>query len=269
MSFIVGKNCKIHPSVILNVENGYLGDGAVLNEGVRIEGKKVIIGRECFMDRYATIGGGSCFDPQSEFIAGDWLHMGVNSHINSGYGVYVGHEFGCGVETKIFTHGAYTDSYNIGAPVEWASVHIGDNVWLPNAWVNPGVKIGHQVVVAARSLINRDLPDRCLAAGIPVKILKENYLPRAVNKESLVKQILEQTERRLLSHNLKYSFLFDVVTDSLNVQCNNEKTLFDLKKKTIIGTEGNVSAVLKDQLRRNGIRFRYEWSETEWSAWKK
>ena len=32
-----------------------------------------------------------------------------------------------------------------------------DRVWLPNAWVNPGVTIGANVVVAARSLIHRPL----------------------------------------------------------------------------------------------------------------
>ena len=43
MSFKIGKNCKIHPTCIINVEKGYLGDGACLQEGVKIEGKLIEI----------------------------------------------------------------------------------------------------------------------------------------------------------------------------------------------------------------------------------
>jgi acetyltransferase-like isoleucine patch superfamily enzyme len=270
MSFKIGKNCKIHPSVIINVIEGELGDGATINENARIEGSKVIIGRECFIDRGATIGGGSAFDPQAELIAGDWLHMGVNSHINIARGVYIGHEFGCGIDTKIFTHGAYIDGYNLGAPIQWNAVHIGDNVWMPNAWVNPGVRIGSNIVVAARSLVNIDLPSGCLAGGTPAKVLKLNYLPQNVNKHALVQQIREQTELRFnsVNQNTKADVIFLLESNQITVKINNLKTVFDLKQKTITGDEIIYSAILKDQLRRNGIRFRYEMTNDNWNSWK-
>ena len=163
MGFHIGENCRIHPSAVINVEEGFLGAGSIINENVRIEGSRIEIGREAFIDRNATIGGGSCFDPEAILRARDWLHMGYGSQINTACGVEIGHEFGCGIETKIFTHGAYIDSYALGAPVQWAGVTIGDSVWMPNAWVNPGVRIGSSIVVAARSLVNRDLPSGSLA----------------------------------------------------------------------------------------------------------
>ena len=180
MSFKIGKNCKIHPTCIINVEKGYLGDGACLQEGVKIEGKLIEIGREAYMGAGATIGGGSCYDPNSFLKAGDWLHLGPGSHVNTARGVTVGHEVGIGIETKIFTHGAYIDSLNLGAPSQWGPVYIGNNVWLPNAWVNPGVKIGSNVVVAARSLINKDIPEGSLAGGVPTKIIKQDEYPKKI-----------------------------------------------------------------------------------------
>ena len=126
------------------------------------------------MDRNSSIGGGSCFDTCAFLEAGDWLHMGVNSHLNIARGITIGHEFGCGIDTKIFTHGAYINSYELGAPVQWAGVEIGDNVWMPNAWVNPGVKIGSNVLVAARSLVNGLIPPNCMAGGTPARVIKEN-----------------------------------------------------------------------------------------------
>ena len=84
--------------------------------------------KESFLNRHAYVGGGSYFDKQAKLITGDWFHMGNNSLIDIGQGVEIGHEVGLGIETKIVTHGAYLDSYNLGCPVQWKGVKIGDNV---------------------------------------------------------------------------------------------------------------------------------------------
>jgi acetyltransferase-like isoleucine patch superfamily enzyme len=270
MSFKIGQDCQIHPSAIINVKEGSLGDRCIVQENARIEGTKVVIGNEAFIDRMATIGGGSCFDPQAELICGDWLHMGVNAHINIARGVYIGHEFGCGIETKVFTHGAYIDSYALGAPTQWGAVHIGNSVWCPNAWINPGVRIGDQVVIAARSLVNRDVPDNCLAGGSPLKIIKENYLPKAIDKNAWGDQILEQTIARCWQKGLvdeADQISFDDRNDLFRVKNKTSETVFDVNKKEIFGNEKYISEVLKDQLRRNGVRFRYEYRASAWLKW--
>jgi acetyltransferase-like isoleucine patch superfamily enzyme len=51
-----------------------------------------------------------------------------------------------------------------------AAVHIGDRVWIgAGALVLRGVSIGSDVVVAAGSVVTRDLPPLCLAAGAPAR----------------------------------------------------------------------------------------------------
>ena len=53
-------------------------------------------------------------------------------------------------------------------------VTIGDDVWIGgNASILPGVTIGSNVVVAAGAVVNRDVPDNCLAAGVPARIVKK------------------------------------------------------------------------------------------------
>ena len=247
---------------------GYLGDFSILNAGVKIEGHRVEIGREAYFDRGAYIGGGSCFSTQAFLKAGDWLHMGTDSQINTATGVSLGHSVGVGINTKIFTHGAYIDSFNLGAPVQWAPVIIGNNVWLPNAWVNPGVVIGDNVVVAAMSLINRDIPSGSLAGGIPVKILKENYLPKTLSeseKLQLVSLIESQCKSRP-EFNDQIEFIYDA--NVLNVLERGDKVSFDLMALTINGPVTEVSIEVKDQLRRNGIRFRFEPLDQVWQPWK-
>ena len=49
----IGKDCKIHESVQINVQDGKIDDRTVINEGVKIEGKYVYIGKESFINRYA------------------------------------------------------------------------------------------------------------------------------------------------------------------------------------------------------------------------
>ena len=245
-----------------------MGDFSILNAGVKIEGHRVEIGREAYFDRGAYIGGGSCFSTQAFLKAGDWLHMGTDSQINTATGVSLGHSVGVGINTKIFTHGAYIDSFNLGAPVQWAPVIIGNNVWLPNAWINPGVVIGDNVVVAAMSLINRDIPSGSLAGGIPVKILKENYLPKTLSeseKLQLVSLIESQCKSRP-EFNDQIEFTYD--ENVLNVLERGDKVSFDLMALTINGPVTEVSIEVKDQLRRNGIRFRFEPLDQVWQPWK-
>ena len=248
---------------------GFLGDFSVLNAGVKIEGHRVEIGREAYFDRGAYVGGGSCYSTQAFLKAGDWLHMGTDSQINTAMGVTLGHSVGVGINTKIFTHGAYIDSFSLGAPVQWAPVSIGNNVWLPNAWVNPGVVIGDNVVVAAMSLINKDIPSGSLAGGIPVKVLKENYLPKVLsqNEELQLAYLIESQckARPGFKNNIRFAYNSNV----LSISERENTVFFNLKDLVIKGVVTEASIEVKDQLRRNGIRFRFEPVDGVWQHWKK
>lgn len=50
---------------------------------------------------------------------------------------------------------------------------IGSQSWLGfGVQVMPGVKIGRHCVIAAGSVVTRDIPDFCVAAGVPAKVIK-------------------------------------------------------------------------------------------------
>ena len=52
-------------------------------------------------------------------------------------------------------------------------VEIGDSTWLgQNACVLPGVRIGRHCVVGSNSVVTHDVPDFCVAAGVPAKVIK-------------------------------------------------------------------------------------------------
>ncbi|MCZ3393024.1 sugar O-acetyltransferase, partial [Enterococcus faecium] len=37
----------------------------------------------------------------------------------------------------------------------------------------PGVTIGNNVVVAAGAVVTKDVPDNCLVAGVPAKVIRK------------------------------------------------------------------------------------------------
>lgn len=54
-----------------------------------------------------------------------------------------------------------------------APVKIGSNVWIGDkATVIKGVTIGDNVVIGANSVVTKDIPSNCIAAGIPAKVIK-------------------------------------------------------------------------------------------------
>jgi len=266
--FRLGKDVKIHPTAEIKVDNGYIGDRSIIRANAVIEGRDIRIGAEAVICEYAVIGGGSRYESTSSLVAGDFFHMGRFSILNQGFGIKAGHEFGCGVESKVYTHGAYLSEWN-GFPSSHGPVRIGDRVWLPYAQVNPGVKIGNDVVVMAMSLVNKDLPSGCMAGGIPCKILKENAYPRVLNakeKGDLFRQIFKEASRIYAdrygrSRSIPKCSRIDEDVFSL------PKTTFDIRRRKIEGNVTQFSEVLKDQMRRHGIRFRYKAEGGQYVPW--
>lgn len=258
---VIGPNVRIDPGARINVtERLEIGEGTIVRRGAVIEGRSVVLGRECWIDEDAMIGGGSAFEWQSELVAGDFLHMGRFSHINTARRVTLGSEIGVGIDSKIFTHGAYLSAYD-GYPVRFDEVRIGDRVWLPNALVNPGVTIGHDVVVAAMSLVNHDLPSGCFAAGVPARVVRPNAFPRKITLAEK-KAIVGQVNATLRNH-------YVLKDDRLVVPAEGRKeaTVFDLHARTIEGPADGETDRLKNQLRRMGIRFRYSNVEGRYERW--
>ncbi len=53
-------------------------------------------------------------------------------------------------------------------------VKIGNDVWIGgNVTILPGITIGNNVVIAAGAVVTKDIPDNCVAGGVPAKVIKQ------------------------------------------------------------------------------------------------
>ncbi len=102
--------------------------------------------------------------------------IGRGSHIVGHWSIEIGDDIQTGPYVYITDQNhTYTDPDEpIGRqwPTE-AAVRIGSGSWLgANVVVLPGAQIGEHVVVAAGAVVRGFIPDRCVVAGVPARIVR-------------------------------------------------------------------------------------------------
>lgn len=77
-----------------------------------------------------------------------------------------------------------SDSHGVeGRKVKEAPITIGNGSWIgARAMILPGVNIGSRVLVAAGSIVSRDVPDDVLVAGNPARVVRELIYPEGVRR---------------------------------------------------------------------------------------
>lgn len=116
------------------------------------------------------IGGGKiacsdnvCINSGTMLVASANIKIGRNSTL----------AYRCLLTTNANPNAPYNELCKIYPPIH-KEIIIGDNVWIgANAVILPGVTIGNGVVVAAGSVVNCDIPDNVMVAGVPAKIKKQ------------------------------------------------------------------------------------------------
>lgn len=165
----IGRDCTIrNPAAIV------IGDGTVIEDrvclDVKPEAERLIIGHDVFIGK-GTIC--NCAGATLEIGAGS--RIAASCRLGSKMGLRIGRNCRIGVEACCSgaAH-AYADP---SIPIALQPVtckgptFIGDNVVIGDrASILDGVTIGDNVHIAADSLINRDIPENSIVAGVPGRI---------------------------------------------------------------------------------------------------
>jgi hypothetical protein len=109
------------------------------------------------------------------------------SFINPARSIVMGDDSGIGGHSLVFGHSSFQNCFE-GYSVDFAPIEIGNNVGL--AWrtfVLPGTKISDGTMVGAGSLVSGTIPENCMLAGFPARIVgKPPLFPKTVSDEDKV-----------------------------------------------------------------------------------
>lgn len=114
------------------------------------------------------------------------ISLGNNVHLASGVHFIthdVTHNMLNNVNKFLLKRGGIKYSEKVGC------IEIGDNVFIGSGtYIMYNVKIGSNVIIGAGSLINKDIPDNCVVAGIPARVIRtlNEYLAKRDMDEPLM-----------------------------------------------------------------------------------
>ncbi len=97
---------------------------------------------------------------------GRQVDVGAFTYLNAKYGIELYDYVQVGSHCSIYT--LSTIDNKKGRIVLKENARLGTH-----SVVMPGVTIGNNALVGAFSFVNRDIPDNCLAYGVPVKIIRK------------------------------------------------------------------------------------------------
>ena len=108
---------------------------------------------------------------------GDRCTIGRGSWLVGGCGITIEDDVITGPNVYITDHNHDYENVDVpiwqGWPAKQAPVRIGAGSWLgANVVVLPGADIGCNVTVAAGSVVRGTIPDRCVVAGAPARIVR-------------------------------------------------------------------------------------------------
>ena len=114
------------------------------------------------------------------FDYGNYTYFGKGTFVNHGCYFMDGGTIHIGENVFI---GPFCGFYTASHPLNYAErnkgleralpIRIGDNCWFgANVSVMQGVTIGSGCVIAAGSVVTKDIPDNCMVAGVPAEIKK-------------------------------------------------------------------------------------------------
>ena len=148
------------------------GRGSKIYHSVRMDTppyRRFALGRHSVVESFCCIN-----NAVGDVIIGDYTRVGlhntiigpvtIGNHVNLAQGITV---------TALNHNFSEADKRIDEQGVSTGQVVIGDDVWIgANAVVLPNVSIGRHCVIAAGAVVTKNVPDGCVVAGVPAKIIK-------------------------------------------------------------------------------------------------
>ena len=149
------------PTALLNERYIHIGAGTILGPRVTLSAG-MAVGQICPTDAVVRIGD-RCLIGHGSGIVGH-LSIDIGDDVWTGHHVYITDQ----------NHGYEDLTRPISVQLQpERPVRIGAGSWLGHgAVVLPGATIGRHVVIGANSVVRGEIPDYCVAAGSPARVIR-------------------------------------------------------------------------------------------------
>jgi maltose O-acetyltransferase len=121
-------------------------------------------------------------DPNASLTIGNKVFINYGVDIGCTKNIKIGNDTKIGPLTNIID----SDFHKVepSKDVTCKEIIIGNNVWIGRQCVIlPGVTIGDNSVIAAGSIVTKDVPPNVLVGGIPSRVIKEINIPDGWKRE--------------------------------------------------------------------------------------
>lgn len=156
------------------------GEGLHLEDGIpEVYGELDLrLGKHVTMHGTTSIGGSKVFR-RPRLTIGDRTHVGSQFTASVGADITIGNDVLIANRVNLFAYDGHPldmvkRAQNLPAAPETSKpIVIEDNAWLGSGvFVMKGVRIGRGAIIAAGSVVTRDVPPFCIAAGNPAKVVR-------------------------------------------------------------------------------------------------
>lgn len=119
------------------------------------------------------------------------------------YLIEIGKNVTVGIGVVLLTHdgGARLFREEFPGINVFGKVIIGDNVFVGHeVIIMPGVTIGNNVIIGARSVVTKDIPSNVVAAGIPARVVKSfnDYKEGVLNRATYVNEVDPMKRKKII-----------------------------------------------------------------------
>jgi serine acetyltransferase len=161
---------------------GEFGKGSLLGfpPGVIYNERYIRIGQQTMVGPFVSLTAGMA--PGQEMVSdpvvriGDRCVIGRGSYIIGHLSIEIGDEVQTGPNVYITDQNHVYEDPDVPIGRQWPAeraVTVGTGSWLgAGVVVLPGAQIGRHVVVGAGSVVSGELPDWCVAVGVPARVVK-------------------------------------------------------------------------------------------------
>lgn len=155
-------------SLLKGLQRIHIGDNTAFGEHLYLttwqsdsingEGGVIRIGKHCNFGAFNHLTAANSIIIGDNCLTGKWVTITDNSHGETDFATLQ-----CPPSQRPIT--------------SKGAVRIGNNVWIGDkATILPSVTIGDGVVVAANSVVTKDVPPYCVVGGNPARIVKDNVV---------------------------------------------------------------------------------------------